>query len=284
MHPQWLGSFPVYFSLETCSRGLSLYSTWTVVLLILWHMCSTMCYLLCFSEYAEKLFDMVDNFAESSKRKAAVWPLQIMLLILCPVRKFCYYCTHVHVLSKLTFKPHYPHINSPDWYSYISLEISWEILIKDQSIFFLVIIWLILVTISLSNICISLGENWWWSLLGLKGLIIEFKNNVWTLTICMENPGILGRIQMERFIPVEILWKISNTFWGITFFLFLPKWPKFSVPFVWIASARLPVERKRKIYQYFVNGTTQSRSCFWWPQKIPLPFDRNFSPKLPYKW
>ncbi|RMX38597.1 hypothetical protein pdam_00008370 [Pocillopora damicornis] len=36
------------------------------------------------SEYAEKLFDMVDNFAESSKRKAAVWPLQIMLLILCP--------------------------------------------------------------------------------------------------------------------------------------------------------------------------------------------------------
>ncbi|XP_020613799.1 neurofibromin-like [Orbicella faveolata] len=36
------------------------------------------------SEYAEKLFDLVDNFAESSKRKAAVWPLQIMLLILCP--------------------------------------------------------------------------------------------------------------------------------------------------------------------------------------------------------
>ena len=37
---------------------------------------------------------MVDNFAESSKRKAAVWPLQIMLLILCPVRKLCYYCAH----------------------------------------------------------------------------------------------------------------------------------------------------------------------------------------------
>ena len=40
------------------------------------------------AEYAEKLFDMVDNFAESSKRKAAVWPLQIMLLILCPVRLY----------------------------------------------------------------------------------------------------------------------------------------------------------------------------------------------------
>ena len=142
MHPQWLGSFPVYFSLETCSRGLSLYSTWTVVLLILWHMYNTLCHLLCFLEYAEKLFDMVDNFAESSKRKAAVWPLQIMLLILCPVRKFCYYCAHtvpvhwysfLHVLSYLTFKPKYPHTNSSDWYSYVSLEISWESLIKDHA-------------------------------------------------------------------------------------------------------------------------------------------------------
>ena len=31
---------------------------------------------------------------------------------------------------------------------------------------------------------------------------------------------------------------------------------------MWITSARLQVERKRKIYGYFVNGTTQSRSCF----------------------
>lgn len=47
-----------------------------------------LCFFEIFSEYAEKLFDLVDNFAESSKRKAAVWPLQIMLLILCPVRKY----------------------------------------------------------------------------------------------------------------------------------------------------------------------------------------------------
>uniref|UniRef100_A0A8C7M0E3 Neurofibromin 1 n=1 Tax=Oncorhynchus kisutch TaxID=8019 RepID=A0A8C7M0E3_ONCKI len=32
----------------------------------------------------KKLFDLVDSFAESAKRKAAVWPLQIILLILCP--------------------------------------------------------------------------------------------------------------------------------------------------------------------------------------------------------
>ena len=37
-----------------------------------------------YSEAAEKLFDLVDSFAESAKRKAAVWPLQIILLILCP--------------------------------------------------------------------------------------------------------------------------------------------------------------------------------------------------------
>ncbi|XP_035767248.1 neurofibromin [Neolamprologus brichardi] len=36
------------------------------------------------AEAAEKLFDLVDSFAESTKRKAAVWPLQIILLILCP--------------------------------------------------------------------------------------------------------------------------------------------------------------------------------------------------------
>ncbi|KAK1800763.1 hypothetical protein P4O66_005953 [Electrophorus voltai] len=36
------------------------------------------------ADCAEKLFDLVDSFAESAKRKAAVWPLQIILLILSP--------------------------------------------------------------------------------------------------------------------------------------------------------------------------------------------------------
>ena len=99
----------------------------------------------------------------------------------------------------------------------------------------------------------------------------------------MENPEIRGRIQMERFIPVEIFRKKSNTFRSITFSPFLPKRPNFSVTFAWITSARLHVERKRKIYRYFVNGTTQSRSCFG-VKKIPVPFDGNFSPKFPYQW
>ena len=67
---------------------------------------------------------------------------------------------------------------------------------------------------------------------------------------------------MERFTPVEIFGKKRNTFRGITFFPFLPKQPKFSVLFIWITGARLDVQRKRKLYRYFVNGTTQSRSCF----------------------
>ncbi|XP_029467778.1 neurofibromin isoform X5 [Rhinatrema bivittatum] len=36
------------------------------------------------ADCSEKLFDQVDSFAESTKRKAAVWPLQIILLVLCP--------------------------------------------------------------------------------------------------------------------------------------------------------------------------------------------------------
>ena len=66
----------------------------------------------------------------------------------------------------------------------------------------------------------------------------------------MENREIPGKIQMERFIPVEIFRKKSNTFRGITFSVFTET-TEISVPFVWITSARLHVEIKRKIYRYF---------------------------------
>ena len=48
--------------------------------------------------------------------------------------------------------------------------ISWENLIKDQSIFSLMIILLILITLSLDNVWICFGENWCWSPLGLTRL------------------------------------------------------------------------------------------------------------------
>ena len=66
---------------------------------------------------------------------------------------------------------------------------------------------------------------------------------------------------MERLIPVEIFRKKSNTFRGINVFPFLPKRPKISVPFFWITSSTLHVEKKRNIYRYSVHGTTQSCFC-----------------------
>ena len=57
----------------------------------------------------------------------------------------------------------------------------------------------------------------------------------------MENPEIPGRIQMERFIPVEIFRKKKYLFG-----LLVPGFMS-----------------EKKNYRYSVNGTTQSSSCFW---------------------
>lgn len=38
------------------------------------------------SKNCEVLFDILDGFADNKKSKAAVWPLQIILLLLSPVR------------------------------------------------------------------------------------------------------------------------------------------------------------------------------------------------------
>ena len=55
----------------------------------------------------------------------------------------------------------------------------------------------------------------------------------------MEFSVIKGRIQMERFIPVESFRKKGNTFRGISVFPLLPEFPKMSVPFVHSHSAGL---------------------------------------------
>ena len=36
--------------------------------------------------HAEKLFDILDGIADSTKKKVQLWPLMNVLLILCPVR------------------------------------------------------------------------------------------------------------------------------------------------------------------------------------------------------
>ena len=52
------------------------------------------------------------------------------------------------------------------------IRISGGNLIKDQGIFSFVIILLILITSSLHNVWVLLGESCCWSLLALKGLIV----------------------------------------------------------------------------------------------------------------
>ena len=70
--------------------------------------------------------------------------------------------------SFLTF--FYPPTNSPNWSLYISLTNFWENLIKDQSIFSVLISLIIITPFSLEKVWISLAENCCWSLWGLKGL------------------------------------------------------------------------------------------------------------------
>ena len=70
---------------------------------------------------------------------------------------------------------------------------------KDQSIFSLVIVLLILITLSLDNVWILLEENCYWSLLAIEGLrdieeACEYSHLSWLL-------GTSGRSEMSRFSP-----------------------------------------------------------------------------------
>ena len=63
--------------------------------------------------------------------------------------------------SQSFFSPNDPHKNSPDWSPFLSLRISWEILM---------IILLILKTFSCNDVGILLRENWCWSRLVINGI------------------------------------------------------------------------------------------------------------------
>ena len=79
--------------------------------------------------------------------------------------------------------------------------ISWENLIKDQSIFSLVIILLILITLYLDNVWICFGENWRWSPLGLTGLNRSgpegFGGTLLPLPFVPPPPGLLRQIPKQ---------------------------------------------------------------------------------------
>ena len=86
-------------------------------------------------------------------------------------------CMHVfwfNVLSCVVFiNPLSPSIHiqilQTDLHTF-PLRISWENLIKDQGIFFLGDHFINSHNLSVDSVWILLGENWSWSLLGLKGL------------------------------------------------------------------------------------------------------------------
>ena len=108
--------------------------------------------------------------------------------------------------------------------------------------------------------------------------------NLGVLTICMKTRKFRREFKWNGSSRWKFSRKTSNTFRGITFFPFLPKRPKSSVPFVWITSVRLLVKRKRKIYRVFCKLYNSIPFLFSVPKKIPLLFDGNVSTKFPYKW
>ena len=85
------------------------------------------------------------------------------------------------------------------------LRISCENLIKDQGIFSLVIILLILITLFLDNVWILLGENWCWSLLGPKGLKNECSTQ-YCLSIQVPNDNCyVYRLKCGYYFSVQFL-------------------------------------------------------------------------------
>ena len=80
-------------------------------------------------------------------------------------------------------------------------------------------------------------------------MMLDHVIDLWALNIWMEFSVIQGRIQMERFIPVENFPKKGNTFRGISFFLLLPEIPKISVPFCLTYKCQTP------------HGNTSEKEC-----------------------
>jgi len=75
--------------------------------------------------------------------------------------------------------PWHQYTNSPYWSPYISLTTNWENLLKHQDNTSLVIISQILMTCICYSAQIWWRENWCWSLLGLKGLMVSSLDGTW---------------------------------------------------------------------------------------------------------
>ena len=126
----------------------------------------------------------------------------------------------IYFLSTCPLDKHYINPLSPNIHIQIlqtdlhtsTLRISWENLIKYHGIFSMVIILLILITLSLDSVWILLGENWCWTLLGLKGLNLV----VWNLRVPVQkllletwNSKTIGHLMFLMTLLVSLI----NCFW-----------------------------------------------------------------------
>ena len=95
------------------------------------------------------------------------------------------------------------------------------------------------------------------------------------------NPEIPGRIQMERFIPVEIFRK--KKYWLSRYYLppVFTEMTEIFCTIVWITSAR---REKAKNLPAFCKRFKSIPFLFSVPKTMSVPSDGNFSQKFPYKW
>ena len=87
---------------------------------------------------------------------------------------------------------------------------------------------------------------------------------------------------MERFIPVEIFQKKSNTFRGITFFPFFPKQNFLYHLFGLLVPGFM--SRETENFTGILEMVQLNLVPVFGAKKIPVPFDGNFPPKFPCKW
>ena len=112
-----------------------------------------------------------------------------------------------------------------DLYTFAS-RISKENLIKDQGIFSLVIILLILITLSLDIVLMLLGENWCCSLLAPKGLTHSLLRGVYECNYIACMIGALWAKRGKRDISRHFTWSFSFSLSLISRFVLISRFAR----------------------------------------------------------
>lgn len=128
----------------------------------------------------------------------------------------------------------------------------------DQSFSHLVMILLTLTTFSLDYVWILLGENWLWSLLGLKGLIV----------LC---------IKTTRKSPLGVSLSLSHTHIGLPWGFNLNFPTSIPVTFIWGYPGVLINSHINFVFLYFLKGPAPIMGTFlaslarpWRPEGVHL--------------